>query len=399
MAVGKLSSFLPYGAHYIDEDDCRAVVDVLKSDRLTCGRMVDLLESQICDMTGAKYTVSCANGTAGLHLASLALDLKAGDKVIVPTITFLATANAPRWCGADIIFADVDPVTGLMRVSDFNDALERAGDNVKAVFPVHLAGHICPMKDIYEIAKQKNITVIEDACHALGSDYLGKPVGSCTFSDMTMFSFHPVKNAAMGEGGVITTNNPDLYKKMIYLRGHGMERNPDFFTNHDVAMDDEGKANPWYYEMKDIGLNYRLTDMQCALGISQLKKLPDFKARRSHLRNLYCDLLKAYNSIIRPMETAADSNPCWHIFVIHIDFTKINIGKADIMRALAERNIGVQVHYIPVHMQPYYRNIRQENLPSSMQYYESALTLPLHVNMSEQDVQDVVDNLIDIISN
>ena len=398
MATGKLETFLPYGAHFIDEDDCRAVIEVLKSDRLTCGPVVDAFEKIMCDLTGAKYAVSCANGTAGLHLASLAMGIAPGDKVIVPTVTFLATANAPRWCGADIVFADVDPETALMTPENFLEAISRAGGPVKAVFPVHLAGHVCDMVRINEIAKQNGIMVVEDACHALGSSYHGRPVGGCQYSDMTMFSFHPEKNAAMGEGGVITTNDADLYQKMVHLRGHGMERNPEFFTNKDVAFGANGEPNPWYYEMQDIGLNYRLTDMQCALGLSQLKKLEFFKEKRQSLRALYCEKLSSFGHLARPMKIAEDSDACWHIFVVSIDFEKISIPRENIMRELAARNIGVQVHYTPVHLQPYYRNMGQPAFAGAMEYYKKALTLPLHVKMTEEDVANVVDNLIDILN-
>ena len=397
MTTGKLVSFLPYGAHFIDDDDCRAVVEVLKSDRLTCGPMVDAFEKTMCDMTGARYAVSCANGTAGLHLASLAMGIEPGDKVIVPTITFLATANAPRWCGADIVFADVDDTTGLMTPQHFEEAIVRAGGKVKAVFPVHIAGHVCDMEAINSIAKRNGIMVVEDACHALGTRYQGQQVGGCQFSDMTMFSFHPVKNAAMGEGGVITTNDYNLYQKMVHLRGHGMERDCTLFTNKDIAFDANGVANPWYYEMQEIGLNYRLTDIQCALGISQLKKLEFFKTRRQELRALYCEKLSSFSELIEPMTIAANSDPCWHIFVTFIDFDKLSINKADIIRELYSMNIGAQVHYTPVHMQPYYRRLAQPDLPSAMNYYRKALTLPLHISMTEDDVVNVVDNLIDIL--
>ena len=390
MAQG-LSEFLPYGAHYIDDADRQAVVDVLKSDRLTCGPLVEKFEKTLADMVGAKYAASCANGTAGLHLACLAAGVQPGDNVIVPTITFLASANAPRWCGADIIFCDVNPKTGLMEPAHFEEAIARAGGKAKAVIPVHLAGHVCDMKSISAIAKKHGIIVIEDACHALGTDYKDSPVGDCAYSDMTMFSFHPVKNIGMGEGGVITTNNPECFDRMVHLRGHGMERDPALFANKDIAFDSQGQPNPWYYEMPEIGLNYRLTDIQCALGLSQLQKLAAFKKKRADLRALYCDLLKGMEDIVIPMPIAADSNACWHIFVVHIDFGHLNIEKSELMRQLAAQNVGSQVHYTPVHLQPYYRQQGQPAFPSAMQYYASTLTLPLHVNMSEQDVYAVVE--------
>lgn len=389
--------FLPYGGHYIDDADCDAVMRVLKSDRLTCGPMVEQFEKDICALVGARYTVACANGTAALHIASLAMGLRPGDKVIVPTLTFLATANAPRWCGAEIVFADVDPMTGLMTPDNFREALDRAGSGVRAVFPVHLAGHVCDMEEIGKIAEQHGIMVVEDGCHALGSVRKSHAVGSCHDSDMTIFSFHPVKTIAMGEGGAITTNDPDLYEKMLRLRSHGMDRDPSRFTNTDIAFDDNGQPNPWYYEMQDIGLNYRLTDIQCALGSSQLAKLAHFKKKKQELRALYAELLAPLGELVRLAPVEPYSDACWHLCVAQIDFPGLNgMTKADLIRALAQRNIGVQVHYTPVHLQPYYRGLGQPDLPGAMAYYHKSLTLPLSITMTAEDVRYVVDHIGEI---
>lgn len=380
-----LPEFLSYGAQYIDDDDCDAVMAVLRSDRLTCGAQVEGFEAALAQKIDADYVVTCSNGTAGLHLAAMALDIKPGDKVIVPTVTFLATANAPHFCGAEIVFCDVDPQTGLMTPDTFLAALDMAGEGVKAVFPVHLSGHVCDMEGIASIARSRNIAIVEDACHALGSLYKGRPVGNCEYSDMTMFSFHPVKNIAMGEGGVITTNNPVYAEKLRLDRAHGM-----------IRVDTENR--PWFYEMPAPGLNYRLTDIQCALGLSQLKKLDMFKAKRQELRQAYADALQPYGDFVKIVPMAAESDPCWHLCVVQIDFDRLATDRGTVMRRLAALNIGTQVHYIPVHTQPYYRNLKQYDLPMAQAYYDRVLSLPLHMNMDTDAVRTIVENLACILN-
>jgi UDP-4-amino-4,6-dideoxy-N-acetyl-beta-L-altrosamine transaminase len=381
--VKPLPDFLSYGSHYIDEADRKAVDDVLRSDRLTCGDKVDEFEKALCVKANGQYAVCCSNGTTALHMASYALDIQAGDKVIVPTITFLATANAPHFCGADIIFADVDPETALLTPETFQQAIDNADGQIKAVFPVHIAGHVCDMERISKIARANNIAIIEDACHAFGSVYKDNPVGSCEYSDMTMFSFHPVKNIAMGEGGAILTNNQNYAERMQQFRSHGM------IKNDDMAM--------WEYQMPEPGMNYRLTDIQCALGLSQLDKLDQFKNHRQTLRKKYAQCLQGHGDLIQLMPVADHSDACWHLAVALIDFSKLSIDRDELMRELADLNIGTQVHYIPVHTQPYYKNIKVFDLPNAMAYYDRALTLPLHMNMTQEHVEAVTSNLLEIL--
>ena len=278
-----MSDFIPYGRHCIEEDDIAAVAAVLRSDHLTGGPVVEEFETAFAKRVGARHAVAVSSGTAGLHLASLALGLGAGMLVIVPTLTFLATANAPTYTGAQVVFADVDPNTGLMGPSELEEALDRAEGEVKAVYPVHLNGQASDMEAIKNICDSRGIRIIEDACHALGGEYRTTdgqwhPVGSCQHSDMAVFSMHPVKNIAMGEGGMVTTNDDQLCQTLRRLRNHGMIHEPEAFQDHKAAFDPEGNPNPWYYEMQELGYNYRASAIHCALGLSQLSKLDRFLA-------------------------------------------------------------------------------------------------------------------------
>ncbi|WP_281201834.1 aminotransferase class I/II-fold pyridoxal phosphate-dependent enzyme [Magnetovibrio blakemorei] len=275
------SPFLPYGKQCIDDDDIQCVVDVLKSEWLTCGPAVSKFESDFKEVTRASHAVACSSGTAGLHLAALALNLGSNDAVIVPTTTFLATANAVRYTGAEVVFADVDPHTGLLTANTLQSCLDtNKGMPIKAVFPVHLNGQCVDLASIKSIVESNNLAVVEDACHAIGGTYKGANgkvlrVGDCSLSDMTVFSLHPVKTVTMGEGGVVTTNREDLNSRLRLARNHGMDRDVDSFENREFAFDKTGQPNPWYYEMHQLGFNYRATDIQCALGSSQVKKTKD----------------------------------------------------------------------------------------------------------------------------
>jgi len=394
----KNESFLPYGLHLIDDDDVDAVVAVLKSDFLTTGPATEAFEDALASRTNARHAVSCSSGTAALHLATLALNLGPGDCVIVPSITFLATANAARYVGADVVFADVDPDTGLMGPDEFRSALKIANDRAKAVIPVHLAGQNPDMQEIAGIARENNIAVIEDACHALGSVYDGKKVGGCADSDMAVFSFHPVKTVAMGEGGAITTNDEELAKRMRSLRSHGMTRTPADFTNSDLAFEETGMANPWYYEMPEMGFNFRASDIHCALGLSQLNKLTALVTRRRELASLYDTVLDTLSAHISPVGRTPGSIPAWHLYISLIDFDAAGISRSLLMRQLHDRGIGTQVHYIPVHHQPYYRGLYGEtSLPGADAYYSRCLSLPLHPGMENRDVERVADALSDIL--
>jgi UDP-4-amino-4,6-dideoxy-N-acetyl-beta-L-altrosamine transaminase len=372
---------IPYGRQNIDEDDIAAVADVLRSDFLTTGPKIAEFEKALCDYTGGKFAVACSNGTTALHLAALAADLQEGDVAIVPSLTFLATANAVRYCGADVIFADVNPDTGLMGASHFEEALARVkGKKVKAVFPVHLTGQCVDMKSISKIAQQHKIKVITDAAHAIGSVYDDQSVGNGAFEDFTTFSFHPVKTIAAGEGGAIMTNDDAAAKRMRILRSHGMVHTPS--------------VGPWAYEMPELGFNHRMTDFQCALGLSQLKKIDGFIKRRQELVDLYDKLLAPLAPAIQTPKRMQNNNPAWHLYAPRFDFKALGIARAEFMLKLREKGVGTQVHYAPVHAQPYYKNLYGSlALPGADQYYERTLSLPLYPALRDEDVEFVVNQI------
>jgi UDP-4-amino-4,6-dideoxy-N-acetyl-beta-L-altrosamine transaminase len=375
---------LPYGRHEIDDDDIAAVAAVLKSDALTSGPAAEVFERALAETTGAKEAVVCATGTAALHLAMLGLDVKPGDQVIVPSVTFLASANCARYVGADVIFADVDPDTGLMGPPHFEEALDRARPGaVKAAIPVHLNGQCCDMAGLRRIADSRGIALVEDACHALGGTYPGPTntpvaVGACHASAAACFSFHPVKTVAMGEGGAVTTN-------------HGMERAPKTPAYPEYALDPDGSANPWFYEMADVGWNFRSSDIHAALGTSQLKKLKRFVARRAELVARYDAALRPLAPLVRPIARVG-GEPGWHLYVVLVDFEAAGKSRATVMRELLAAGIGTQVHYLPVHLQPYYRRrYGPLTLPGANAYYARCLSLPLFPAMNDGDVERVAE--------
>lgn len=395
--------FLPYGRQHVDDEDVAAVEAVLRGDWLTTGPAVQAFEQALADRVGASHAVACSSGTAGLHLAMLALGLGPGDAVIVPSITFLATANAARLVGADVVFADVDRHSGLLRVEDLEDALRRAnGKRVKAVLPVHLTGQCVDLPELTEAAHQHGLKVVEDACHALGTRYQanGKSfdIGDCAHSDLAVFSFHPVKAIAMGEGGAVTTNDPRLMDRLARLRNHGMSRDAEAFEIEEQALSGDGTPNPWYYEMVEPGLNYRVSDIACALALSQLSKLDAFLQRRAALVKCYEEALRPLAPLVRPNARGAAALVGWHLFAVRIDFAAAGIERAALMRALRQNGIGTQVHYIPVHRQPYYRRIYGHiELPGADAYYAKTLSLPLFPGMSDADVDRVVGALAGVL--
>ena len=296
--------FLPYGRQVIEEDDIAAVAEAMRGEFLTTGPYVGRFETQLAKTVGVAHAVVCANGTAALHMAARALDIGPGSKIVVPAITFLATASAPYLAGADVVFADVDPASGLMKPEHLEDALKRAG-HADAVFNVHLNGQCGDIDDIAAIARAHGARIVDDACHALGTGYVSEDgfvtsIGANRFADLSVFSFHPVKAIAMGEGGAVTTNDPDLSRRLLLARNHGMTRDPKAFTNVEDAFDEDGIPNPWYYELVEPEFNWRANDIQCALGLSQLGKLGRFVARRRALAAAYDAKLSALAPIIRP---------------------------------------------------------------------------------------------------
>ncbi len=402
-AMTSLPPLLPYGRQTIDEDDVAAVAAVLRSSSLTCGPMVEQFEQAFAAAVGAAHAIVCANGTAALHLANAALDLGPDDAVIVPAVTFVATANAARFCGAEVVFADVDAETGLMTAGHLDEAFGRAraaGLQPKAVVPVHLNGQACAMPAISRAAAGFGLSVIEDACHALGGEYVSASgawvrIGSCHDAAMTIFSLHPVKTLTMGEGGVVTTNDAALARRLRRLRNHGVVREPSDFENDALAFDANGTANPWYIEFQEIGFNYRASDIQCALGLSQLGKLDRFVTARRGLAGYYRERLASVAPFVTSVGRAPDCHPAWHLAVAMIDFKAAGISRGTLMRRLADRGIGSQVHYVPLHLQPCYRRHHGDlSLPGADRYYARCLSLPLFPTMSACDVDRVVDFLV-----
>jgi len=397
-------AFLPYGRHVIDDDDIAAVVAVLRSDFLTTGPRVGEFEQALVNATGARHAIACSNGTAALHLASRALNLGPGTISIVPAVTFLATANAVRLTGGDVVFADVDPDSGLMRPQDLEEALTRCpGRRADAVFNVHLAGQIGDVAGIHDVARHNGLRIVEDACHALGTSYTTsgdevRRVGACDYSDLTCFSFHPVKTIAMGEGGAVTTNDPALASLIMRDRTHGMSRDPEEFVQSAEAFDGAEAVNPWYYEMDAPGLNYRIPDVLCALGASQLRKLQAFSARRRAIVAMYDREIALLAPAVSLLARTGNVSAAWHLYVVLVDFEAAGIRRSDVVRRLAAQGIGTQVHYLPVHRQPYYRELNPFlTLAGSDEYYRRALSLPLFPTMTDGDPLRVVKALKSVL--
>lgn len=394
----KSRRFLPYGRQSIDESDIAAVREALESDYLTTGPRVDAFEAALSDRVGARGAVACSSGTTGLHLAMAAVGLVPGDVVIVPSITFVATANAAIWCGGRVVFSDVDPDTGLMTAAALAEALARADGPVKVVAPVHLAGQSVDMPEIEAVAHAAGARIVEDACHALGTIAEDGAIGGCARSDATVFSFHPVKTATAGEGGAVTARDESVLDRLRLLRNHGLVRDPARFSQRDLAFAADGSPNGWYYELQEVGFNYRLTDVACALAASQLRRLDRFVSRRAELVALYDERLAPLAPRIRPMPRRPGQSPAWHLSVVLVDFDECGVDRETMMRRLRARGIGSQVHYIPVHLQPWYRRTAPTPLlPGAEAYYRRALSLPLFPDMEDGDVDRVVDALDDAI--
>jgi UDP-4-amino-4,6-dideoxy-N-acetyl-beta-L-altrosamine transaminase len=386
-----MSRFLPYGRQTIEDDDIAAVAAALRADMLTTGPAVAEFERRFAEATGAAHVVACNSGTAALHLAALALDVGPGQAAVVPSLTFLATANAVRMTGAEVVFADVDPDTGLMTAETFADALDRAGRAglaVRAALPVHLNGQLCDMAALAALAQGRGIELIEDACHALGEDGVGKT----RHSRLACFSTHPVKAIATGEGGAVATSDAGLAERMRMLRSHGMVRDKARMTDRALSFDGE-EPNPWSYEMHEIGWNYRIPDLLCALGISQLGKLGRFMSRRREIAAQYDRLLAPLAPVLRPVPHGRAPHG-WHIYAVLIDFAALGTTRAAFMAALRAEGIGSQVHYTPVHRQPYYRQrYGALDLPGADAYYARCLSIPFYPALTDGDIGRVVGAL------
>lgn len=378
-------TFLPYGRQWIEDDDIEAVVKILKSDFLTTGPAILEFEEAVANYVGAKYAVSFSNGTAALHGACFAAGIQEGDEVITTPMTFAASANCVLYQGGTPVFADIDDSTYNI---DPKQIEEKITSKTKAIIPVHFTGQPAELDEIHRLAQEHNLVVIEDAAHALGASYKKKRIGG--LSDMTMFSFHPVKHITSGEGGVITTNDEGYYQKLLQFRSHGIIKDQQLMTE---------SHGPWYYEMQSLGFNYRMTDIQAALGANQLKKIDRFLSRRKHYVSLYNEAFESRDEIRIPAQHP-DGDSSWHLYIIRLQTEKMKVSRKVIYEELMKENIGVNVHYIPVHKMPYYQQLGydKETYPIAEKLYEEILTLPLFPKMSIEDINDVITAVIKILN-
>lgn len=385
---------IPYGKQDISEADINSVLEVLQSDFLTQGPAVPKFEDSIKSYCGVENAVAVNSATSALHIACLALDVGPGDIVWTSSVTFVASSNCALYCGAKIDFIDIDPLTYNMSVKALILKLEEAKKNnilPKVLIPVHLAGQSCDMAEIYHLSKLYGFKIIEDASHAIGGKYLGSPIGNCSFSDITVFSFHPVKIITTCEGGIATTNNNQLAQKMRLLRSHGVTRDENQMENIPHGS--------WYYEQILLGFNYRMTDIQAALGVSQMNRLDQFVAKRHELADRYERLLNQLPLILPVQDN--DSYSSFHLYIVKVDSKKVKKSFKEIFESIREENIGVNIHYMPVYKQPYYRHIGfSENYCNEAEkYYQSAFSLPIYPSLTFKDQDTVVDVLSNILNN
>ena len=377
--------FIPYGKQYIDEKDIQSVNEVLRSPYLTTGPKVEEFERKLCQITGAEYAVAISNGTSALHAACYAIGIKEGDEVITTPITFAASANCVRYCGGTPVFADINPETWNI---DPKDIERKITDKTKAVIAVDFTGQAVELDEIRAICEKHNLHLIEDAAHAIGTKYKGVPVGN--ISDMTTFSFHPVKTITCGEGGAIMTNNESLYKKLKQYRAHSITREID-----------EMSQNPFsgYYEQVDLGYNYRMTDFQAALGSSQLDKLSLFSQRRKEIVAQYNEAFSKVPELIIQKEIP-ESDTTRHLYIIRINRALLNADRNEIYKAINAENVGLQVHYIPVYYHPYYQSLGYEKglCPIAEELYEEIITIPLYYSLTDEDVQSVIEAVIKVVN-
>jgi UDP-4-amino-4,6-dideoxy-N-acetyl-beta-L-altrosamine transaminase len=375
---------IPYGRHYITDEDIDAVINVLKSDFLTQGPSIKQFEDTFAKYVGAKFAIAVSNGTAALHLNAMALNIKPGDKVITTPITFVASANCVRYCGGEVVFADIDPETYLIDINKVRELLENdLNKEIKGIIPVNFAGRVVDMEAFRLLADEFGCWIIEDACHSPGGYFINKAnekimSGSGDYADLSIFSFHPVKHIAAGEGGMITTNNESLYKKILNLRTHGIQQDPNKkIENHGV----------WYYEMQELGYNYRLTDFQAALGLSQLGRADEGLQRRKDIAKNYERAFRN-SSFIKNQSGVVDGH-AYHLYIIEVE------KRAELVNHLREKNIFVQIHYIPAHLMPYYKQFGWKNgdLPFAETYYKGCLSLPMYPSLTDLEQKFVIDEI------
>ncbi|MEJ8676994.1 UDP-4-amino-4,6-dideoxy-N-acetyl-beta-L-altrosamine transaminase [Plesiomonas shigelloides] len=384
---------IPYGRQQISQDDIDAVVAVLQSDFLTQGPQVPAFELALQQATDAQYALAVNSATSALHIACMALGLGAGDRLWTTPITFVASANCARYCGADVDFVDIDPVTYNLCPQQLEKKLKQAqkdGTLPKIVVPVHLCGYPCDMAAIYALSQEYGFHIIEDASHAIGGQYHGEPIGNCRYSDITIFSFHPVKIVTTAEGGAALTNCPELAERMALLRSHGITREPS-------KMQGESHGS-WYYQQIDLGYNYRMTELQAALGVSQMTRLDEFVTRRHQLAQRYHAALHDL-PLTLPLFSQQDAYSALHLYVIRLQRAKLNKTRRDIFDALRNAGVGVNIHYIPVHTQPYYQNLgfNVGEYPIAEAYYEDAISLPMFAAMTDQQQDTVIEVLRTIL--
>jgi UDP-4-amino-4,6-dideoxy-N-acetyl-beta-L-altrosamine transaminase len=373
-------NFIPYGKQNITQDDIDAVVETLKSDYLTTGPKVKEFEDALAKFSDVKYCVAVSNGTTALHLASLVL-LNKDDKVLTTPNSFLATSNSILYVGAKPIFVDITK-DGNIDLDLCEEELKK-DSTIKAIYAVAFSGNPLNQNKLKYLKETYKVAILEDCAHAIGATYNGIKAGSCANSDISIFSFHPVKHITTAEGGAITTNSKEMYEKLLILRAHGMVKTPNM--------------KPWEYEMRELGYNYRITDIQCALGLSQLNKLESFIERRKKIAKIYDSAFKG--TIVQPLYTF-DGNSSYHLYVVLVDFTKLNVSKEELFIQLREKGIGIQLHYIPINKQPYYKNLGfgNEHTPVMDKYYEECFSLPMYPLLSDEEQQYVIKALLEVLN-
>jgi UDP-4-amino-4,6-dideoxy-N-acetyl-beta-L-altrosamine transaminase len=374
---------IPYARPDLDADDIQAVLDVLQTEWLTQGPAQARFENAVAKYCGVQYAVAVSSGTAALHLAYLALGLGPHEQAWTSPITFVATANAALYCGATVDFVDIDPRTYNLSTAALKSKLDAHPNGRPAiVIPVHFGGQSCAMEEIGRLTQPRGIAVVEDASHAIGGTYQGRPVGCCRWSDAAILSFHAVKIITSGEGGMILTNRADLYEKLIRLRTHGITRRDDLFQ--------QPSHGPWYHEQIELGFNYRLTDIQAALGSSQTKRLDELVAKRREIAAVYDEALAGL-PLTRPWQDPS-GHSSWHLYVVRLDLDQITKSHREVFEGLREAGVGVNLHYIPVHLQPFYRNLgfRPGDFPEAEKYYRGAITLPIFPRMTKGELNYVV---------
>ncbi len=390
--------FLPYSRQSIDQKDILEVTKVLKSSFITQGPKINEFEKNFAKYVGSKYAVACATGTAALHISCQSLNLGKNGNLLTSPITFVASANCSQFVGANTYFADIDPHSHCISPQSLEKILKKK--KIDVVVLVHMSGHSADLNEFYKLKKKYGFKIIEDSCHALGGTYQNKKVGSCFYSDISTFSFHPVKPITTGEGGMVTTNDEKIYKKLLKFRTHGIHKNSKEFENRNMGFDKFGNSNLWYYEMSDLGYNYRITDIQAALGNSQLKKVDKFINQRRKIAKIY-DKGFSKNKLITTPKTKPNIKHAYHLYTLMIDFQKLKKTRNELMLELKKFNIGTQVLYIPVHLQPYYSKkygFKIGDFPSAERYYNNCLSIPIFAELKKKEVEFIIEKINSLVN-